>query len=926
MKPSTAVTNQKHSLVYPALLSKVAEAFENRIVTGERNKNSLTYTKAFTGAEAVDALAHIIKTSDRNLALLLGRALDAQKFIHDVTYDHRLRDTHNEVYQFRERTFDEDASTTGVNGVFTLLSECYSPTCSRDRLCYSIACPRRLEQQARLMLKIQPGLKRNESRSSIHAEETEKKLWIYSVPKDVADSVSDKERKRQEVICEFMYTERDFVKDLEYLRDCWMKPLRRGSIIAEHRREKFIRAVFANILDIHAVNVKLAEALTKRQQQNPVVREVGDIIIEYAKKFEPYIQYGANQVYGKYEFEREKASNPLFAKFVDETERLKESRKLELNGYLTKPTSRLARYPLLLDAILKNTCADSPDQTNIPKAIEIVRGFLTRLNAETGKAENRFNLLQLNQSLVFRPGEHFDLKLTEENRQLIFKGFLKKRMQDAQADIQAFLFDHSLLFVRVKNVNKREQLKVHRKPVPLELLVISQYENATSRLALAKRPSTSLIHAGRSAQGSKIETSNTKYPLSFVHLGRRGYELTLYAPTFVSQKKWMEHIEAQQKKLRERSGVYAKHILSASFFDSQERVNCAIPFDGSRKLLYGTDHGIFWSEMRVKPGTIAQKPTKILAMTNVSQIELLEEYGMMLVLADKTLYSFPLDAVLEATIGLSVHDMAALSRRAKKVVGHINFFRAGICLGQLFVCTVKSGSMTSTVRVWEPADHLNKGKKQPALKKLLQNQSETLKLYKEFYIPADTMSISFLKSMLCMGCSKGFEIVSLETLETQSLLDPADTSLDFVIRRETLKPLAIYRLNGDFLLNYTDFSFFVNRNGWRTRSDWIINWEGLPQAFSLCYPYILAFEPNFVEIRHAETGSLVQIIAGENIRFLHDKTRFLHDQTREILYAYEDENGKDVVASLDFWETGQHQHQNLQQQYPSPQQSKHQQL
>lgn len=36
--------------------------------------------------------------------------------------------------------------TDSVNGVFTLLTDCYSPTCTRDKLCYSIACPRRLEQ------------------------------------------------------------------------------------------------------------------------------------------------------------------------------------------------------------------------------------------------------------------------------------------------------------------------------------------------------------------------------------------------------------------------------------------------------------------------------------------------------------------------------------------------------------------------------------------------------------------------------------------------------------------------------------------------------------------------------------------------------------------------------------------------------------
>lgn len=44
-------------------------------------------------------------------------------------------------------------------------------------------------------------------------------LWIHSVPQDVIDSTSDSEKKRQEAINEVFYTERDFVRDLEYLRD-----------------------------------------------------------------------------------------------------------------------------------------------------------------------------------------------------------------------------------------------------------------------------------------------------------------------------------------------------------------------------------------------------------------------------------------------------------------------------------------------------------------------------------------------------------------------------------------------------------------------------------------------------------------------------------------------------------------------------------
>jgi hypothetical protein len=45
--------------------------------------------------------------------------------------------------------------------------------------------------------------------------------------------------------------------------------------------------------------------------------------------------------------------------------------------------------------------------------------------------------------------------------------------------------------------------------------------------------------------------------------------------------------------------------------------------------------------------------------------------------------------------------------------------------------------------------------------------------------------------------------VDLETLDTQVLLDPVDVSLDFVQRREDVRPLSIYRIDGEFLLCYT---------------------------------------------------------------------------------------------------------------------------
>lgn len=580
-------------LVYPALLSRVGECFREKIITGDRTKNELTYKNAFSGSEAVDVLSYIIRTTDRNLALLLGRALDAQKFFHDVTYEHRLRDSASEMYQFRETMMDEDADKP-VDGVFVLLSECYSPTCTRDQLCYSIACPRRLEQVSRLNLKIGAGLKKDEAPPDDDAVEQtdEQKLWINSVPKEVADSVTEKEKKRQEVISEICYTERDFCKDLEYLRDFWINPLRsKASPIPPQRREKVVQSIFSNIIDppsIHSVSSKLAKGLTDRQQAGHVVRNVGDIFLECVPAFEPFIQYGSKQLEAKYAFENERSTNPNFSQFVDEIERRKESRKLELNGYLTKPTTRLARYPLLLENILKYTEDGNPDKEDIPKVLIMVRELLTRVNAESGKAENRFNLRRLHDQLKFRPNERVDLKLTEEGRELVFKSNFKKSPTENN-EITAYLFDHAVLLVRIKQVGKAEEVKAYRRvrvtlvllkglmltilqPIPLELLSIKEMEEVIPPSGV-RRSTSSLLPNIRAETNKKGE-----WPITFKHMGKNGYELTLFASTQTGRQKWLEFIDTAQQKLRARVDFLNTTVLSQAFFTATNKVNCVAPF------------------------------------------------------------------------------------------------------------------------------------------------------------------------------------------------------------------------------------------------------------------------------------------------------------------------------------------------------------
>ena len=97
----------------------------------------------------------------------------------------------------------------------------------------------------------------------------------------------------------------------------WIKPLQTSDAIPESRRTDFLEQVFWNIRDIIAVNTRLRDALNKRQRSYAVVERIGDILLDAVPHFEPFVTYGSHQLYGKFEFEKEKNSNLAFAAFVE---------------------------------------------------------------------------------------------------------------------------------------------------------------------------------------------------------------------------------------------------------------------------------------------------------------------------------------------------------------------------------------------------------------------------------------------------------------------------------------------------------------------------------------------------------------------------------------------------------------------------------
>lgn len=191
---TATATVKRKSNVYSALLSKIAIELRQRITLADHIKDDIEYKNTFDGKQAVvsftviyhvkkrrdtdllakcqDKIALIVQTSDRKLALRIGRMLSEQRFFHDVSYETQLVDSSIYLYEFTNRTLyslntqhqqsgsdwsgSESLSEHNVdvtnnnqiipNGIIVDLTYCYVPTCWDLKPCYSPICPKRFTQ------------------------------------------------------------------------------------------------------------------------------------------------------------------------------------------------------------------------------------------------------------------------------------------------------------------------------------------------------------------------------------------------------------------------------------------------------------------------------------------------------------------------------------------------------------------------------------------------------------------------------------------------------------------------------------------------------------------------------------------------------------------------------------------------------------
>lgn len=304
---------------------------------------------------------------------------------------------------------------------------------------------------------------------------------------------------------------------------------------------------------------------------------------------------------------------------------------------------------------------------------------------------------------------------------------------------------------------------------------------------------------------------------------------------------------------------------------SRAAVYCATGFSafGKNMVAVGTDVGVCVAEASDQRGWSKTTPA-----ARVTQIAVLEEFSVVLVLSDRNLISYPLD-VISPPSHFPNPSSDNPRRSPQKLAKDVAFFATARMKDRMLVFYKKKENLHSTFKVLEPVYQKATEKKTRLFggsRRGGSGATETFRDYDDFYLPVECYSLNIFQSYIAISTAKGFELMTLDKKVPMSIPDvkqPAIASIASRIRDQ--RPLGMFRLNDqEYILAYEDCAVYIDKYGDVSRSV-IMEYSGKQKkakGATIYGQYLILFNDDYVEVRNAENGRLRQIIAGRDVRVL----------------------------------------------------------
>ncbi|XP_076438420.1 rho guanine nucleotide exchange factor 11-like isoform X2 [Babylonia areolata] len=276
---------------------------------------------------------------------------------------------------------------------------------------------------------------------------------------DVLKKLKPKEKKRQEVINELFHTERAHLRNLKVLDLLFYQPMKSevSGVMAD-----LARALFPNMDEVIRLHASMNKAMKDRRSQNPVVGDVGDILLERfdgvaGDEFKKACaEYCRNQSFALEALKKHRRKDQRLSQFLAETETVKLCRKLELKDHVPCQMQRLTKYPLLIENLLRHCQNNSQEYKDLEKALERSKHILAYVNTAVRECENFHKLKEMQKKLDKRaidasadPSLYEIKKLDLTQHKLVYDGPLVWRLRShRQIDLQVVLLDDILVLLQ----------------------------------------------------------------------------------------------------------------------------------------------------------------------------------------------------------------------------------------------------------------------------------------------------------------------------------------------------------------------------------------------------------------------------------------------------------------------------------------------
>lgn len=353
------------------------------------------------------------------------------------------------------------------------------------------------------------------------------RTWSDMMEGNIPSKMNNRYVKRQEAIYELYQGEIDLVEDLNIVKKTYRDSMEKLQLLSKGELDQ----IFGSIDILIPIHKELEQKLQLHRMPDGTTEDVGLVLKEWVPNLKHYVDFCANQVFGKAMLD-EKKNDPSVEDFLQRCQESPFSRKLDLWSLLDGARAKFIKYPLLIKSIQKYTDDLDDDLDCLEDAIKLAENLIAEADRKTGEAKCRYFRARIN--LLYEDEECAAL---EDAKTLVCNGTLKN---NKGSKLHIFLFDTVLVVTRLVNQGGQQRFQVYRQPIPTKHLIMEDLKDGEMKTG-----------SFRKTFGGGQNLKNI-LRISFDE-NEKGQSHTLVASDEHDKRQWMQCINSVIKKQQQKT-------------------------------------------------------------------------------------------------------------------------------------------------------------------------------------------------------------------------------------------------------------------------------------------------------------------------------------------------------------------------------------